>query len=252
VQGDWSGGEGLELWSATQMLRVYYAWRHIDVSQGAGENSYGVFRGIFYASHEVTGAPQLNMLGVKLFIDGESVPTDTPACWVLHEPWNVAGYVGSSSVTRGWGWATYFTKEIKGQSEGALFGAFATLDDAFGKLTAFWEIFEFIADCFVAAADHFWDICIGVGAVIGGAVATFCFYQPWGIGVMTWGAATLIATGVEIAAEMANDWFAGAEDVRSYEQNYDWGAAMDRDYGWAGYDWDYPDYYGFDGWDPGC
>jgi len=148
VQSDWSGGEGLELWSATQRLRVYYAWRHIDVSQGAGENSYGVFRGIFYASHEVTGAPQLSIFGVKLFTNGEPVPTDTPACWTFYEPWGVAGYVGSTTITRGWGWAVYFAEELKGHREGALFAAFATLEDAFREYSAWWDI---IASAFMAA-----------------------------------------------------------------------------------------------------
>jgi hypothetical protein len=234
VQTDWSGGGGLELWSAQQRLRVYYAWRHIDVSQGAGENSYGIFRGIFYASHEATGAPQLNMLGVKLFIDGKSVPTDTPQCWTLYEPWGAAGYIGFSSISRGWGWATYFAGELKGVREGALFAAFTTLEETFREYDAWFGI--------------------SLGSLVGfvvGAITTVVL-GPVGLGVLGWFAAAEAGFCIGTIAGFLIDYYDDGRDVAYYERDYDWDYAMDYDYGWDDYGWDYDAYYGMDGYDAGC
>jgi hypothetical protein len=49
------------------------------------------------------------------------------------------------------------------------------------------------------------------------------------------------------------DYYYGADDAAYYERDYDWDYAMDRDYGWDDYGWDYdPGDYGFDAYDPGC
>lgn len=232
VQDDWSGGEGLELWSAQGRLRVYYPWRHIDIGAGVGENSYGVFRGIFYASHEVTGAPQLNMLNVKLFTNGQVAPTDTPECWELYEPWGAAGYVGSSSITRGWGWAAYFADGIKGKREGALFAAFATFEGALGGHTA-WDLFGIFAGIVSVVAGIF---TMGIGSAI------------YAAGYYAIGAATYVGGWVGVAMGC---WDI-AKGITSNERDYDWGYGMDRDYGWGDRDWGYDGRDGMDGWDAGC
>ena len=232
VQSDWSGGDGLELWSAQQRLRIYCGWGHVDVSQGAGENSYSVLYGTFYASHEVTGDPQLNMLGVKLFVDGKVVPTDTPECWEIYEPWGAAGYVGSSSITRGWGWATYFAEELKGIREGALFAAFTTLEDAFGEYTAFWDI--------IVGA-----ICQVVTAVVTAVVVVVC--PP--LAPLAWAGMEYLSYA---ASEAVADWERSC-DVRYCERDYNWDYGMDRDYDWDDCGWGYDgDDGGMDGWDAGC
>ncbi|MEW6592632.1 MAG: lamin tail domain-containing protein [Candidatus Hadarchaeota archaeon] len=265
VQSDWFGGGGMESWSAQQRLRVYFV-PHIDVSQGAGENSYGIFRGVFNASHWLTGAPQLNMLGVKLFTNGEPVSIDTPTSWTTYTPWGAAGYVGSSSITRSWGWAVFFDSTTKGIREGALFAAFTTLEDAFGEYTAF--------------LDLLWG---AITTVVGGIV-TFAGYlvsfiaPPIGIGMMTWGVETMWEGAVEMAAgaislaaevvvDVVGDAIASAKEAQHYEAEYNWAWEMnydrdgpegpDGDYGWedSGWEWEGPegdDGGGMDGADFGC
>jgi len=218
AQSDWSGGAGMEAWSVQQKLRVYFV-PHIDVSQGAKDNSYGVFRGIFHASYWVTGVPQLNMLGVKLFTNGEPVSTDTPACWETYAPWGASGYVGSSSITRGWGWAVYFDEGVKGIREGAIFAAFATLESAFREYThGFW-------------GDLFGAIWTFVTAAVTVAVGVFCpFAAPFAyIGMSYLGQA--IKKGI-------NDW-EGSRGASYLEREESWNERMGLKYGWMDHGYEY-------------
>jgi hypothetical protein len=254
MQSDWSGGDNVEFWSAQQRLRVYLGGRHIDVAEGAGENSYGTFRGIFYASHWVTGVPQLNMLNVKLDTNGDPVSTDTPTCWSIYAPWGVSGYVGSSSITRGWGGATYFAPELKEIREGALFAAFATFEAAMGEFAAWFDIFQAIVTIVV-------NVMVGfvTGGVVGAVVGL-------GVGILEVAFPYAMAGPERQYGWTPTQMFAGevkssnneAKSMEYYEDHYSWKDGMSNHYDWDDYDYEYGGYEGYegyegmDGYDAGC